>query len=87
MNDDGTVKCPCKRCVNKILQTIDVLEAHIIDHGFHLIYTAWIYHGKRVYLPTSIDVLKTVVADKMIDILHDVVRDINIDVHDDAPQN
>ena len=46
VNEDGLVKCPCIRCVNGLMQTIDVLEAHIIDRGFNPLYTKWIFHGE-----------------------------------------
>ena len=34
MNEDGFVSCPCINCLNVTMQTLPVVEAHIIDKGF-----------------------------------------------------
>ncbi|XP_062113197.1 uncharacterized protein LOC133824334 [Humulus lupulus] len=43
---DGRIRCPCVRCMNLRLQTLDVVQAHIFDRGFHQSYEQWIYHGE-----------------------------------------
>ncbi|XP_062095533.1 uncharacterized protein LOC133801361 [Humulus lupulus] len=43
---DGRVLCPCVRCLNVKLQTIDTVEAHIFDKGFQQNYQKWVYHGE-----------------------------------------
>ncbi|XP_062086582.1 uncharacterized protein LOC133792694 [Humulus lupulus] len=43
---DGRIRCPCVRCMNLRLQTLDVVQAHIFDRGFQQSYEQWIYHGE-----------------------------------------
>ncbi|XP_062112440.1 uncharacterized protein LOC133823592 [Humulus lupulus] len=43
---DGRIRCPCVRCMNLRLQTLDVVQAHIFDRGFQQSYEQWIYYGE-----------------------------------------
>ena len=43
-NEKGLVWCPCRKRVNRLWQSIGIIEAHIIDHGFNPLYKIWRYH-------------------------------------------
>ena len=74
MTEDGLVKCPCIRCVNGLMQTIDVLEAHIIDRGFNPLYTKWIFHGE-VEPEAQVETNNTCEdVDEMYQVLNDIVQ-------------
>ena len=45
-NEEGLVRCPCRKCVNGLWQPIRIVEAHIIDRGFNPLYKIWRYHGE-----------------------------------------
>ena len=34
VNDQGLVRCPCKKCSNMLHQQIETIEDHIVDNGF-----------------------------------------------------
>jgi len=39
--------CPCNSCKNKLLQEDNVVQSHLIRHGFVKDYTVCKYHGKE----------------------------------------
>jgi hypothetical protein len=39
--------CPCNSCKNKLLQEDNVVQSHLIRHGFIKDYTVWKYHGEE----------------------------------------
>ncbi|KAL5568137.1 hypothetical protein UlMin_024712 [Ulmus minor] len=47
MNLDGLTLCPCIKCVNRKLQKIDVIRAHLITVGINESYTRWVNHGEE----------------------------------------
>ena len=71
--------------MNKAMQITDVLEACIIDHGFHP--TTWIYHDEIVDPPAPIGIAQYMEGDEMVDILNDVVKEVNVDEDDVEPKN
>ncbi|XP_062080613.1 uncharacterized protein LOC133785377 isoform X2 [Humulus lupulus] len=46
-DSDGRIRCPCVRCINNRLESLDVVQAHVFDKGFHQAYEKWIYHGEE----------------------------------------
>ena len=38
--------CPCNSCQNKLLQDDNVVQSHLIRHGFVENYTVWKFHGE-----------------------------------------
>ena len=59
------------------MHTLDVLEAHIIDYGFHPIYTNWIWHGEDAVHPTSSvqPSSSSATIDEMTDVLMNLVNE------------
>ena len=56
------------------MQTIDVLEAHIIDRGFNPLYTKWIFHGE-VEPEAQVETNNTCEdVDEMYQVLNDIVQ-------------
>ena len=45
-NEEGLVRCPCRKCVNGSWQPIRTVEPYIIDHAFNQLYKIWRYHGE-----------------------------------------
>ena len=45
-NEEGLVRCPCRKCVNRLWQPIGIFEAHIIDREFNSLYKKWRYYGE-----------------------------------------
>ena len=73
-NDEGLVRCPCKKCNNGLWQRISVIEAHIIDIGFTPLYTNWFYHGEAdLLMQRVVDVEDDCSGNEMADVLEDVV--------------
>ncbi|GJX35461.1 zinc finger, CCHC-type containing protein [Tanacetum coccineum] len=50
------IRCPCSRCCNRDDKpvTLDILEAHLSNHGFDKHYTTWKYHGEPLPLPPPV---------------------------------
>lgn len=40
------ILCPCKKCFNRYWHCLNVVEDHLIWHGFVHGYTKWVFHGK-----------------------------------------
>ncbi|KAF4360508.1 hypothetical protein G4B88_003391 [Cannabis sativa] len=53
VDETGLVKCPCNKCVNIQLQTINVIEHHLFNNGFLQSYTNWYWHGEEEIIPTN----------------------------------
>ena len=73
-NEEGLVPCPCRKCVNWLWQQIGILEAHIIDNGFNLLYKKWRYHREPNMLMKAVvheQVANT--GDEMLNVLEDVI--------------
>ena len=86
VNDRGLVRCPCKKCVNVLHQPIEVMEAHIIDHGFDPFYKMWVFHGEE---DESTDQVMPeegrVDNDEVLDVLNDFIGPLNDDgIRNDA---
>ena len=39
VDSNGKVRCPCKKCVTMTFERISVVRAHILQNGFHQLYT------------------------------------------------
>ncbi|KAL2492876.1 Transpos assoc domain-containing protein [Abeliophyllum distichum] len=76
-NDRGMIQCPCKKCINIMMQLVDDVESHIFHHGFYENYERWIYHGESEEGPVNMQGQNEglVAEDEMADVLNDVVRD------------
>ena len=48
INSNGMVLCPCRRCMNKQSQSMNVIKLHLITHGFLSTYTRWYHHGEEI---------------------------------------
>ena len=51
VNSEREIRCPCKKCVNQGWLKLNRVAAHIIDIGFNLNYSVWIYHGEKDVAP------------------------------------
>ncbi|XP_062119270.1 uncharacterized protein LOC133833022 [Humulus lupulus] len=47
-NSSGMVLCPCRRCMNKQSQSLNVIKLHLLTHGFLSTYTTWTHHGEEI---------------------------------------
>ncbi|KAL3648182.1 hypothetical protein CASFOL_007606 [Castilleja foliolosa] len=45
-NGNDNFFCPCVKCLNDKLLTIDEIREHVICDGFNKKYTRWIWHGE-----------------------------------------
>ncbi|KAL2542164.1 Uncharacterized protein Adt_03142 [Abeliophyllum distichum] len=76
-NDREMIQCPCKRCINMMMQLVDDVESHIFCHGSYENYERWIYHRESedglVNMQGQNEGL--VAEDEMADVLNDVVGD------------
>ena len=79
---DGRILCPCVRCLNVKLQTIDTVEAHVFDKGFQQSYQKWVYHGE-VEASVANEVVEENV-DEMVDVVDDFIFPTNADEADDV---
>ena len=42
--------CPCKSCGNQKWKTKKVMGEHLVNYGFTLYYTRWIFHGEAHHM-------------------------------------
>ena len=73
-NDLGLVWCLCHKCVNELWHEISVIEAHIIDHEFNLLYKKWRYHKEPdIFLEPIVHEKGDNSGDEMLKMLEDVI--------------
>jgi hypothetical protein len=46
--EDSKIKCPCRKCVNQVLQHQQEVNDHIHIFGMSPAYTCWIHHGESL---------------------------------------
>lgn len=46
VNEQGVIRCPCQKCLNRMFQMLSTVEAHLIDYGFQQTYKKWTFHGE-----------------------------------------
>ena len=74
-NEEGLVWCPCRKCVNGLWQHIGIVEAHIIDHGFHLLYKKWRHHREPdMLMELVVHEQSYNIGNEMLNVLKDVIR-------------
>ncbi|XP_060966095.1 uncharacterized protein LOC133034747 [Cannabis sativa] len=71
VDETGLVKCPCNKCVNIQLQTINVIEHHLFNNGFLQSYTNWYWHEEEEIIPTN-KVVQQCQEDEIMDGLNDI---------------
>ena len=75
---DGTISCPCKKCVHTNSWPIDVVEAHLVSKGICRGYNPWIFNGESSSAKTSTEIPNSHVQENPIeytdlrDMLHDM---------------
>ena len=80
VNEDGLVKCPCKRCWNILWRNFNVVGAHIIDYGFNPNYTVCCSSSVNVSHRQSFDKHQ---SDEMTKALHYLTNEVNTVDDDD----
>ncbi|KAF5181963.1 hypothetical protein FRX31_028450, partial [Thalictrum thalictroides] len=68
----GEIYCPCVRCINNVLKPMNVVENHILQHGFLRTYVNWTMHGEVEELNPPI--VESNYIDDMHTMLHDAFR-------------
>ncbi|KAH6772339.1 hypothetical protein C2S51_010743, partial [Perilla frutescens var. frutescens] len=53
--DRNLIPCPCAKCANTCMMSVDIIRAHLFCHGMDLTYHKWIWHGERVISSKSDD--------------------------------
>ena len=88
-NKEGLVRCPCRKCVNELWQEIGVIEAHIIDHEFNLLYKILRYHGEPdIFLEPIVHEQSDNSGDEMLNVLEDGIRPTHeLLTKDENPKN
>ena len=51
VDDDGLIRCPCRRCHNSGFISYDTMTYHLRINGFYNDYTKWTYHGETSIRP------------------------------------
>ena len=75
VNEEGLVRCPCRKFVNGLWQPIEIIEAHIIDHGFNLFYKKWRYHREtNLLMDPVVHEQGDNMGNEMLTVLKDVIR-------------
>ncbi|XP_028074698.1 uncharacterized protein LOC114277071 [Camellia sinensis] len=53
VSNDGTISCPCMRCVNSYMLTLEVVHHHLVFYGISPGYNCWYLHGEIMSATTS----------------------------------
>ncbi|XP_019267386.1 PREDICTED: uncharacterized protein LOC109244707 [Nicotiana attenuata] len=74
------ILCPCKKCMNRYWYYRNVVEDHLVVHGFVDGYTKWVFHGegfssRNTHHPSNDDESSTM-RDDIDGLLHDTFRNI-----------
>lgn len=82
--DHQAILCPCIRCSNRRLFSIDVVRTHLICHGIMLSYKSWYHHGEvnfqGSFNPPREDVTLEDEANDVGDNMCDMVNDLEDDL-------
>ena len=52
-NKFGKILCPCIKCMNSAMFTLDVVHDHLQSYGISKGYETWIFHGEVVTATNS----------------------------------
>ncbi|TYK06194.1 uncharacterized protein E5676_scaffold287G00510 [Cucumis melo var. makuwa] len=55
VDEDGQIRCPCKRCMNLNWDLLVGVERHLLTIGMCPSYTEWVCHGEEVNLYRGIE--------------------------------
>ncbi|XP_019261871.1 PREDICTED: uncharacterized protein LOC109239741 [Nicotiana attenuata] len=81
------ILCPCKKCMNRYWYYRNVVEDHLVVHGFVDGYTKWVFHGegfssRNTPHPSNDDEGSTM-RDDIDGLLHDTFRNIEVQAGDE----
>lgn len=48
VENQGLVRCPCKKCQNLCHQNGETIVLHLLKDGMDMSYTTWIWHGEQL---------------------------------------
>lgn len=48
VNERNGIQCPCRKCHNKYMHSLDVVHIHLLNYGMDVTYTRWIHHGEQI---------------------------------------
>ena len=77
VNKQGEVRCPCRKCLNRVFQTLRKVESHLGHYGFQQTYKRWTFHGEVSDDSDSNDMVNDDDDDEMFAILNDVTGPSN----------
>ena len=89
VNSVGETSCPCRKCRNGKMWSLQVVHAHIHRWGFDTSYKAWVFHGEpNIEEIHASHVASSEPVDEMLNILNDIagVGGDN-DQHDAVPED
>ena len=75
---DGTISCPCKKCVHTTSLPIDTVQAHLVSKGISRGYNPWIFNRESSSTKTFTEIPNSHVQENLIkytdlcDMLHDM---------------
>ena len=75
---DGTILCPCRKCVHRNSWPINVIQAHLVSNGICMCYNPCVFNGKSLSAQTSTEIPNSHAQENLIeyadlrDMLHDM---------------
>ena len=75
---DGTISCPCRKCVHTNSWPIDVVHTYLVSKGICRGYNPWVFNGESSFAQTSSKIPNSHVQENPIkyadlcDMLHDM---------------
>ncbi|GAY66968.1 hypothetical protein CUMW_253020 [Citrus unshiu] len=78
VENQGLVRCPCKKCQNLCHQNGETIVLHLLKDGMDMSYTTWIWHGEQLG-KKGIDVEMTNT--------YSMSRDVDDHYRDNCPMN
>jgi len=65
--------CPCVKCINGRLQSLNDIRSHLISEWFSMTYTNWIWHGELPHMSTAphTEAVDVQTEDRMEDMIRD----------------
>ena len=82
---DGTISCPCKKCVHTNSWSIDVVQAHLVSRGICRGYDPWDFNRESTSAKTSTEIPNSHIQKHSIEYvdLRDMLHDM-FPIHDMA---
>ena len=50
VNKEGKIRCPCRKCLNRSFQPLEIVKSHLVRNGIQQSYKVWSLHGEFLML-------------------------------------